>query len=283
MKKIIFSLSLIFCIAVAATAQDDNRPVGTLTKGGQNILPAAGDFAIGIDATPFLEYGGKILSDAGASAPGFSGHDVSIFGKYFLSDASAVRVKLGFNGSNLFRNDVFSYVVPNDEAIANNPLFPDATTLDVLTYKNRNVSLNLGYELRRGYGRLQGFYGAGVILGIAQTGNSYTYGNPMTEANPAPTTQWGNQAVRTLNTKSGLAFAAGVNAFVGVEYFVLPKISLGGELGLEIAGVSQGLGKTTTEQIIDGKLVEKTSRTGSAENFYIQTLPTGNIFVAFHF
>jgi hypothetical protein len=52
---------------------------------------------------------------------------------------------------------------------------------------------------------------------------------------------------RVTQVKGGTSFQFGVRGFIGVEYFVLPKISLGGEFGWGIGMQTWSGGQTTTE------------------------------------
>lgn len=89
MKKVL----LIVCLAVAtlsASAQE---------KSLKDYSRQAGDIAISIDATPFLEYIGNAFNTGFNEAPYFG--DGTIIGRYFLSEKGALRLQLdfGFNNS----------------------------------------------------------------------------------------------------------------------------------------------------------------------------------------
>ncbi|NQT78499.1 MAG: hypothetical protein HQ565_12345, partial [Bacteroidetes bacterium] len=76
---------------------------------------------------------------------------------------------------------------------------------------------------------------------------------------------------RTLKEKAGMEFGLGVRAFVGVEYFFAPKISLGGELGWGIGFLSQGKGSVETEKW-DGTAVQTiTTDVGGGSQFRVDT------------
>ncbi|MEJ6680882.1 MAG: hypothetical protein QNL21_02200, partial [Flavobacteriales bacterium] len=56
-----------------------------MSKKGESMLPEAGDYAIGFDAAPFLNYVGNFLN-SGATSPTadfMTGYDAAITGKYF--------------------------------------------------------------------------------------------------------------------------------------------------------------------------------------------------------
>jgi hypothetical protein len=63
---------------------------------------------------------------------------------------------------------------------------------------------------------------------------------------------------RIIERNNGSTFMFGVRGFVGVEYFILPKISLGGEFGWGL-GLGTTTGKTTSS-------IESIGNTGSGAN-----------------
>ena len=74
------------------------------SKKGETILPEAGDWSIGVDAAPFLNYFGRFLSNAGGTAPTFEFLDGSlmhIVGKRYVDETTAQRaiLRLGFTSS----------------------------------------------------------------------------------------------------------------------------------------------------------------------------------------
>lgn len=261
MKK---SLAII-ALALAGTsafAQD------LTSKKGEPILPETGDWSIGIDATPFLEYAGNFFGKtASNTAPTFNflGNQV-ITGKYFIDAKTAIRanLRIGFNNSTQR-----SQVDDRSLSAANVPVYPTVmpTVENKWKTSNSNVGLSVGIEKRKGKTRLQGYYGGEVGFMISSSRDKFTYGNalnpvptattdPAVTVDPAdgftgssnlitPPTSGVIGTGRVTDRKNGTVFAFGVRGFVGVEYFVLPKISLGGEFGWAL-GFATG-GKTTTK------------------------------------
>lgn len=231
MKKVILTLGLVFSLtSVFAQTNTADREVGTTTKAGQKILPQAGDFAIGIDVISFAGEGNYdalsfIYNDA------FLGGDKpTIYGKYFLSDQSAIRAKLhiGFT-SNTLKNEGEPKTGTTDQFVT-----------DKETTSTTGLGLTVGYEIRRGYGRLQGFFGPEVGLGFLSSKTTFDYGNPIDKDNTAQ---------RPLEVKTmGSNFYAKLGGFAGVEYFIAPKISLGGELGLGLNMATTGKTKEQGEK-----------------------------------
>ncbi len=313
MKKIIFSLGLCLVVGFTSMAQDmvvveevSENPA-LVNKRGIPLLPNAGDFAIGVDATPFLKYLGNFFNKDANDAPLFNGVDNTIYGKYFIENNRAIRAKLLLN----FGNDTYKGVVANDEARANNPLNADATVVDVMKQNTSNIELRVGYEFRRGRGRVQGFYGGEVGFGYGSGKQKYEYANPMTAVNQTPST-WDfapvnpgqySASVRPTELKMGHTIAATVAGFVGVEYFFAPQISIGGEFNLGFTYASRSQDEWTTESwnASANKVQTQTTRydswtdvkvdasgspylsrveAGTAKLF---TRPMGSIFLMFHF
>ncbi len=209
------------------------------SKKGIPILPAPGDFSLGISATPLLDFAGnliKINSNSAFSSDAawnFTGQNQAIYAKYFLKDNTAIRARLRINNSS---KKEIAHSIQNQLTNYNQFLYVE----DSWIHKTSNILFSAGLEKRRGYGRLQGFYGA--ELSFALTGastDSYSYGNAI-DSNfhkPARTNfnsnvQSGGSFVKEHKTKA--IFGFGIGAFAGAEYFILPKISIGGEFGWNI-------------------------------------------------
>ncbi|HCA82197.1 MAG TPA: hypothetical protein DEP18_00300 [Flavobacteriales bacterium] len=246
MKKNIFILGLALA-TTTAFAQD------LTSKKGENYLPEAGDIAISFDAAPFLNYVGGFFSNAGGTAP--TGNYVGnlpwhIRGKYFASETMAFRGGLRLN----FGGDTYTAMVGQSGAAA--PSFPAAPAMveDVYKAGGSNIVLSGGVEMRRGKTRLQGYYGGELFIVSGGTKDTYTYGNAMSTTAAYPTTNFafvgGNNLVndpfyglpgRVTESKTS-SFGFGLRGFIGAEYFIFPKISLGLEYGW---GLMMGSGKST--------------------------------------
>ena len=296
MKKSVLALAMAFGVT-SAFAQD------LTSKKGEPILPEAGDWAISADATPFLNYAGNMFGKtANNVAPSFNfltGNNV-IVGKYFKDEKTAYRagINLGFgtqSQTNLLNKD--------NEVVAAGAQ-PTKVT-DKTSISTTGIGLTAGIEKRKGKTRLQGYYGAEAGIYIGSTHTKNTYGNafgtnaPGTSTSPTSTT-WSGTSVtgtgavgsRTTDMKSGATFQFGVRGFVGVEYFVLPKISLGGEFGWGIGLQTQGAAQVTTESLntTSNGSTTVTNKGGKSTTFNIGTDnknsifgPTGSIRVNFYF
>ncbi|GHT13636.1 hypothetical protein AGMMS4956_10110 [Bacteroidia bacterium] len=249
-------------------------------------LPKAGDFALGIDATPFLSYLGNIFSSGGNTAPSFDGVDNTIYGKYFLKDNAAIRAKLHLQ----FEQSKYKQTVPDDYVAIADPTNTEATAVDVRKDITNGVALQLGYEWRRGKGKVQGFCGGELLIGYLHEKEVYDYANAITAANQSPSTgfiTYPNIGERIVENKWGGVFSVGLGAFVGVEYFFAPQISIGGEFGLGVIYRIRGQDEITSEGILAGDRHEwkYRERYGGAEAFLLglSTSTSGSIFLLFHF
>jgi opacity protein-like surface antigen len=232
MKKIL-SLLLAAGMALSSLSAQETEK--------KQYLPEAGDWAIGFDAKPILNYVGNIfngntnntLSPLGGESSLDYGPTVSIMGKYMLTDNFAVRANLGVNVSNVTDR---AYV-RDDKAFFLNPLSQNKLVDSRLT-KNMGMSLMAGVEYRVGEKRIQGVFGGGLLFAFQNESKSYTYGNAMTEINQRPSSEFGIFATdggyyRTLkNWNSTADIYAGLALTAGVEYFVAPKVALGAEVSL---------------------------------------------------
>ena len=162
------------------------------SKKGENYLPESGDWAIGFDATSFLNYAGNLLN-AGAVAPTASEPMIAqtVYGKMFTDDNQAYRLTLGVN----MLNDKVSTLVDGLES-------DGSTTGSMVTDEVKTsmtmIALGLGKEYRRGSTRLQGLYGAEAMITLTGGKTQYTYGNSIkSEANA------GNSLSRSTEVKAG--------------------------------------------------------------------------------
>lgn len=219
MKKI-----FLFCASVAL--------VGTMnaqltSKKGENFLPEAGDYAIGADASSMLSYFGNMLNGGSNTGfgMGYTNGGAAITGKKFMTDKMAYRgmVRVGFGSTSVTT--------------------PSGTNEDVVKTSYNNITLGGGIENRRGNTRLQGYYGAMAMISLGGSKTSYEYGAGVVDGD-------------ITEEKAGSTFGLGVRAFVGAEYFVLPKISIGGEFGWGLGFTSTGASETTiqgAEAVTGGK------------------------------
>jgi hypothetical protein len=267
MKKSITLVALAFGVT-SAFAQD------LTSKKGEPFLPEADDWSISVDASPFLNYMGNFFGKTAANAAPTWNHyslNQSVTGKMFKDANTAYRVtvRLGMD-NNKFKNAVAEHVNP---AAASTEAMAKAADqkVDVGRVSTRNIVLGVGMEKRRGKTRLQGVYGADLLVWGGSTKEKYKYANDLTQTPNDPATPGFNENLdannatystnfdalngaaagtnvtgtgaagsgviagysnvddaRVLKRKTNGTIGIGVRAFIGVEYFIVPKISIGG-------------------------------------------------------
>lgn len=296
MKKSTLFIAALALGATTAFAQD------LTSKKGETILPEAGDWAIGVDATPFLGYFGNMLNGNTNNAPfgwNYTNANGMITGKMFSSETSAYRamLRIGFNSASATSEIM--------DATATFPTFPALPTMkeDKMKSSSRFIGLGAGIEMRRGKTRLQGYYGGMAMFWMSGGKDSYEYGNTLTNTSSAAgiSTNWGSNInpgttyganARVLSEKAGSTLGIGVRGFIGAEYFILPKLSIGGEFGWGFGFSSTGMGETEYEAVAGAPAtvgtVTETSGSKSS-GLYIDTdndafgLAPASVLIHFHF
>ncbi len=317
MKKTVFLLMMSVLSGVVFSQN-------LVSKKGEPFLPEKKDWSIGIDATPFLNYAGNMFSSAGNSAPGFNNYGLNqtIVGKYFVASNKAYRGILRFGIGN--QNFTKTVVQPTATVPAGSTVPPLVN--DNAKKVNNFIGLGAGIEYRRGKTRLQGFYGADVFIWTTKESAAFTYGNNLTQGAAVPNVSIINSASfatdilingsnfnnfrgdgivnnvigRVLEVETGRTLGLGVRGFIGAEYFLFPKISIGGEFGLGVGYQRTGNGTVTveSEQIVSGTETRLstttnfgTKRSGfifdndrnAANGFSYNFTPSGQIRLNLHF
>ena len=292
MKNIIiaFLLILVSCAVIAQETEDVAMSTSSsqlTNKKGMAILPASGDFALGVGAEPILDYFGNFFGKTNNND--FSFTDYTIYGKYYLSSTTAVKASVLVSNS----YNVTRFFVDDDAALYIDPL-SETKTIDKRNYRSNSLSIDLAYQKYRGYGRLQGFYGISVGYGYSRTVNKYQYGNTITEDNQSPTsvTNWSSGtsssvAERTLETDGGLTRTISAGPVVGIEYFFAPKMSIGAEANLLYTHSWSTESNNKTERWENGRVREvdtEVSPGNLSRSLRTYGLGTyGNLFFYFHF
>lgn len=296
MKKRLLFVAAIFA-ATATFAQD-----GLTSKKGEAYLPEAGDWSIGIDANPLFNYVGNLAN--GTSAQTFGGANWfggvpsgTIYGKYFKDEKTAYRamVRIGFGSSksgnvvNLYADSISEYQNNTSEYI------------NETKNSGRQITLGFGLEKRRGNTRIQGVYGAQMLIGFGGSSTEYTYGLGYSAGTTYSETSGniinaGYGAERDLKVDNGSTFLLGLQGFIGVEWFFAPKVSLGAEYTWGLSMTSTGASKRDTERwgvtpaesvlspVPSNHIVTKTYNGAKSSSFGIDTgLSGANISLNFHF
>lgn len=267
---------------------------GYNSKNLDEILPKAGDLALGLDGSPIFRYFGNMFNNSTDNDPKTYLSNVSpiVYMRYYLSDKLAVRARIQWRGSKTIR----TVQVPDQAALAKDPLSA-AKVEDRMVQRMNSWYFGAGAQYFRGYGRLRGFVGGDLDYTVGRDVDRFYYGNKMTADNKAPLT--GDflggtsraRAKRPLVGNNGWEHNIGLTAFVGVEYYFLPKMCVGVESGATIHATLKGRDKTYSELFVGdtyhGDWVE-TIDNNPEVSFVVATVNPSNLFYAnfyfmFHF
>ncbi len=284
MKTIKTTLFFLIFVQIMAFAQDE--VIIIKEKNYNAYLPQAGDISIGADALPYLEYLGNMFNNTANNSLNLG--ENTLYFKYFLTDKSAVRAIIGINNST---SNIRKFIA--DDILRLDPLNSNALTEDMRSIKNRDMSLNLGYQIYKTHKRLAGYYGAQIGYGFSKASSEYTYGNSITTTNIIPSSFNFNGNInginRTLENTTGNTHAFSTGLFVGAEYFFIPKISIGGEYSLGFQHRWGGQSNITTEGVnISGTKVVKTNtltNPSQSNSSFTTDRPAsyGGLFLSFYF
>ncbi len=225
-------------IGVSAFAQD------LTSKKGELFLPEAKEIGLSIEATPFLNYIGNFFGKTNNNnAPTFNflNGRQAIAIKYFIDAKSAVRASIRVGVRNANTDFIFK------KADLNNPLIINEYT-DKRTVTGNDVIFGVGYEQRRGKTRLQGYYGGDLYIGTGRSKTTYEYAIAINALNPTHVNNFNGADVNVLDRTGGREFSIGLRGFIGAEYFIIPKLSIGGEFGWGIARTTEAKGIANSEK-----------------------------------
>jgi hypothetical protein len=266
MKKIIFTTLTVLAFGFA-NAQEIK------SSKGENYLPESGDWAIGFNANNVFRYiGNSFNGSLNNAAPTVNYQkDVAFVGKKFITSKSAYRVIANLG----FRNN-FS---PKDTIITAIIGTATTNTINKTTTTGFDLKVGLGKEWRRGKTRLQGFYGADALITL----NSGSTTNNVSATTTTGTTVT-NATIETV-TKSGFGFGFGVQGFLGAEYFLFPKISIGAQYTYGVGLLYRGKVNVTTTTSATGATGTSNSQDqkDSAFGFNLGSVGVESINLTLHF
>lgn len=245
-------------------------------KKGRVILPQKHDIGIGFNMIPVIDLFFSAF-DFNSPYPGAdslvqytANSNNQIVGKFFLDDKTAIRVRFGFNTlSGQIINKVQDAKALYDASFGTADDIAAASLLkvnDIAQFRKSNILITLGYEKRRGYRRLQGVYGAEVGFGRISSGENFVYGNTFSDQYPVeyttnfntlstaiqtPTTA--TRVERTTKSKNETGYRYGLRGFIGIEYFIFTKISIGVEYGWGFAITTQRATNLEQEVYFNGQ------------------------------
>lgn len=262
MKK---SLTLLaFVLGMSGTFAQD-----LTSKKGEPILPEAGDWGLSIDANPFLEYAGNFFGKTTTNvAPTFNYlTPFQITGRYFKDATTVYRGSLRIGLGNVTERNMVEDRLAAYTNTANTYPTNAAEVENVWKSSGTNIGLSAGLEMRKGKTRLQGYYGGelGILFGSSK--DKFEYGNALNSSTTTPVSVDTDDAfagsgnilsgltignvpgvdARVIERKNGSTFGIGLRGFIGVEYFLFPKISLGGEFGWGFMMINNGKSSATVE------------------------------------
>jgi hypothetical protein len=254
-------------IGVSAFAQD------LTSKKGELFLPEAKEIGLSVEATPFLNYLGNFFGKTNNNnAPTFNflNNRQSIAFKYFLDAKSAVRASIRIG----IRNQKDNVIFPVTTGPINNQVRTEYT--DKRTITGNDVIIGVGYEARRGKTRLQGYYGGDFYVGTGKSKTEYEYALALSSTSvpavPQHINRFNNADNDVIDRTGGREFTVGLRGFIGAEYFILPKLSIGGEFGWGLARTTQAKGIENTETLdVNNNIFKQASNTGGSKFFGLDT------------
>lgn len=265
------------------------------SKNGHEVLPQAGDWGFGISANAPLTYLGSMIGNGSGSSSVFNASNqafgynsgTTVFGKYMVNSTTAYRARLSTNTN---RGVNLSALIADDGN-------PNKLVQDKQTITTRGLTIGAGIEKRRGFNRLIGIYGAEALIGFNQGAvTKYSYANEISTANQTPTDGFGGNnneinvdgitSNRTLKKGASSTLGLGAQVFLGVEYFIAPRLSLGGEFNWGIFYTPQTKNYSTVE-FYNGSTnaVEEYTRTTKSNSTFTSGTGTlgGNANLVFYF
>ena len=272
-KKVLIVTALLS--TMLTQAQEAKSDEVLKNKKGHEILPKAGDIGIGFNTIPIIDlFMGTLSRQTTYPGAGPGGYGIvnytqasnnQIVGKYFLTPTSAIRVRFGINTlSGSMTNQVQNAEVMYKATLGTQDDINAASLIrvdDKLKFTKNNTLVTVGYEMRRGYRRLQGFFGRELGFGTNGSNQTVEYGNKFSDVYPvqftnnfnsfAVTTQQPlnpGRTVRTLDVKNLGGIRFGVRGFIGIEYFIFSKISIGAEYGWGYS-ITTRRGATSTQEV----------------------------------
>lgn len=253
-RYIIKALALALAIASASSvlAQEET----TSKKDWSKNVPEEGSVAIGLEFNPVVAAKGGSAS-ALAGVGGFIYRDqvdttlnypsqmfflaqrpmVSIDLKYKISKSMAFKASVGFSGG----YTAYREYVKDDLATFINPL-SEKKVWDEMDLSFAGGSVTAGLEFSAGKSALQFVGGFGLVYAFGGGSATMKYGNTMTAVNPEPTcmdkiadhNSFGDLGVAYMDYARpvkqysvGVIQGVGLYAQMGIEWFFIPRVSLG--------------------------------------------------------
>lgn len=293
MKKInILLAGLFLSVSAVSTAQEQAK---------KNYLPEEGDWALGFDVVPALNWIGNAfnhsegnsfgkVSGTPYSYDGLVSPEVSIMGKYMFTNEIAFFANIGLDINTKVKK---AYVTDDFIPVSDNPL-SENKLIDKRTTKDSGASITLGAEYRKGSKRVQGVFGGGLLFAFSNKDVKYAWANKITEVNQVPSMSSdlnapdpvnGYRTLREYNDNT--SYCVGAVFHAGVEGFVAPKIAIGAQVCLSVYEVFGAQQYRVTEGFNQnlGVVEERTDLVSPGDRtFHLGTENIGaRLYMAFYF
>lgn len=197
MRSIFFITILSFSFLYLNAQQDS-----VLTdKKNRTILPEKNDLAFGISINPIFNYLGNSFNGSSHNFLNLGLLNNQLYAKYFLSNNAALRFRLGMKTTrkNVSVNSDY-YLYDIEETFT-------------------EIDGTIGYEKRAGDTRLQLFYGGEINIAYETIKHEHNYVGFLPD---------------DIELREADGLGVGLRGFFGVEYFLISKLSIGGECGLGV-------------------------------------------------
>ena len=206
---------LTFIFSTAITISSAQKTEEANKKDISDILPGKGDWGIGVSATPIFKYVGNLFNyDENTNVPGLAftaQYPGSIYFKYVLNDK--IRLRTIFTVG--YTNNVDKITNNVDE---NNPHLYSSAAL--------NIGCIVGLERMKSIkGRLLSFYG--FQAGFQK--DPFVNGNIQGKIEFDDKNDNNNDYIE----EGGNTFVYKAGVFTGLEFYILPRIALTGEIGID--------------------------------------------------
>ena len=273
MKKLLATLCLLNCVITVMAQQ-------LVSKRGEPILPAKGNWGVLFDAVPFINYAGNVLNASGgnsATATFPNGYENTLVLKHYKSDNRALRIKLRIGFASDGVDSIVQFLGGTN---------PEPTVTDERTITKKHIVAGVGTQKSGTKGRVSGYFGKEILIGFSAGDTTYKYGGgPLTEFNWLHTNTFG-QVRGVTEITAGNKFGIGFHLVFGVEYFFAPKMSLSAEYSWGLAYEKTGEGKMSREEwdFQGGKIKTITKKIPGSRSFIVDNANNaGSVNLAVYF